>query len=731
MKNRIQLIYKILPFLIIFIWIVLLFGNTLLPPKGQVIYGGDLLTQFYFWKSFLVTSLKDGFIPWWNPYNFSGTPFLAHPSSGFFYPFVILFLILPIDIAFSWNYFLHFLIAAVGMYLLGKKYSNNWGGLSASLIFITSGFFSSRIFAGHVEILSTASWIPLVFLTFDNYFQNPARRNLIYFILIFSLQILAGYQMVVIFTLELLLLFSVFKIITNYKNDNQIIKKLLILGFGTGLAVCLTGIYWIPTMQFVNLSIRSKGLPYEMASWGAMPMDGWKLMFISPFDTTALNKLSYGFGDSTHANFFDYYLGIVPLILLIITPILIMLQKKISEFKVLSGKILPIYIFLLTTAVIFILISLSNLSRFNLHFVLYKLIPFYRYVRIPDQHLVVTVFTVSLLTGIIIGSIKWRILRIIFIAGVCIPLFTFSRNYFFLTDVPELLYSRDLVNYLKTDKSLYRVLPDYRVASPLRETFEANLSSYYSIQSAAGYDPVILSSYYKFINILNKEKNSDDLLSYYYVEVPPTDTNSPLNNFLNIKYIIVGSSWENVWKKDNKFAKIQSDASYAMYENKNVYKRFYFVPNFRFYENIGSLEDDLINKSDELINTVYLLKRDAGLNSIDSTCPDKITSEIYIKSFKPNEIMIDADVPCNGFLSSSEVYYPGWKAEIDGKLTTILKSNLAFRAVKINKGKHIVRMYYSPEIYYLGGLVSLFGLTILLIFIKPHFIIRHLMKIRK
>src|SRR3989344_5424080 len=157
MKNN------ILPVFFIGIVIMLLFGNTLLPKANTIIYGSDLSDQFYFWKSYFIGSLKNGIVPFWNPYSFSGTPFLAHPSTAAFYPFNLVFLLLPLSFAFSVFLYSHLVLAGVGMYWYMRKKSDELSSLIASLVFSLSGFFAVRIYAGHIDIISTAVWIPWVF----------------------------------------------------------------------------------------------------------------------------------------------------------------------------------------------------------------------------------------------------------------------------------------------------------------------------------------------------------------------------------------------------------------------------------------------------------------------------------------------------------------------------------------------------------------------------------------
>ena len=54
-------------------------GDTITP-------GSDMVNLFYPLKVFGARSLASGFIPLWNPYNFSGTPFFASMQPALFYP---------------------------------------------------------------------------------------------------------------------------------------------------------------------------------------------------------------------------------------------------------------------------------------------------------------------------------------------------------------------------------------------------------------------------------------------------------------------------------------------------------------------------------------------------------------------------------------------------------------------------------------------------------------------
>ncbi|MDO8451696.1 MAG: hypothetical protein Q7S76_02395, partial [bacterium] len=98
---------KIVPFLGYAILVVLIFGTGLFPSSEGLLFGDDIHRQYYFYRQFLRESLSNGVIPWWNPYIFSGVPFIANPVVNFWYPLNWLFLFFPLNLAYSWHIAFH------------------------------------------------------------------------------------------------------------------------------------------------------------------------------------------------------------------------------------------------------------------------------------------------------------------------------------------------------------------------------------------------------------------------------------------------------------------------------------------------------------------------------------------------------------------------------------------------------------------------------------------------
>ena len=73
------------------------------------------------------------------------------------------------------------------------------------------------------------------------------------------------------------------------------------------------------------------------------------------------------------------------------------------------------------------------------------------------------------------------------------------------------------------------------------------------------------------------------------------------------------------------------------------------------------------------------------------------------------------------FLVTSDVYYPGWQARIDGKETVLYRADYALRGVVVPAGDHVVFFEYKPRSFRLGALISLLSLLALAAVFLGHF----------
>jgi uncharacterized membrane protein YfhO len=67
----------------------------------------------------------------------------------------------------------------------------------------------------------------------------------------------------------------------------------------------------------------------------------------------------------------------------------------------------------------------------------------------------------------------------------------------------------------------------------------------------------------------------------------------------------------------------------------------------------------------------------------------------------------------------TDLHYPGWTAEEDGKRLPILRADGFFRAVALTPGQHRVVFRYRPISFYAGAAASAVAIvTILLLWLR-------------
>ncbi len=246
----------------------------------------DLAPYFIPPRFFWVESLKNWDFPLWNPYQFSGHPFLANPQHGLLYPLNLIFLILPFDLAFNAIIILHFFLVGLSTYFLLKDLgAKPTGSLIAGLVLMLSGYLLSV--HSLLNILLSVTWTPLILLFFRRAMMNPGIWNELITALLISLSFLGGGIEVVygnFFVLLIMVLFSSTPLPNGEKGIKWIpqwilrFRTLLIVSF---LFIFLSAIQLLPFIELWMHSIRGQGITYQEATiWSFAPKDA--LLFFLP-----------------------------------------------------------------------------------------------------------------------------------------------------------------------------------------------------------------------------------------------------------------------------------------------------------------------------------------------------------------------------------------------------------------------------------------------------------------
>jgi len=323
-----------LPFLLFWRWVF----------KGEVLFWGASLLQFWPWHYLVKTSLLNGEWPLWNPLLGNGTPLLANLQSAVFYPLNIIFLFLPsVEHALTLSVILHLQLAGIFMYIYARSLGlQPFAATIAALAYMFNGYLIGR--TQFVPMINTAAWFPLLLYFSDRIVVQKTGFNILWLALILAVQLLAGHAQLWFYGLWFIGAYTLFRswqtIQKNGATANALtltpsqptiepsqrktpfisyrgfylalLKPIWYLALAVGISLLLSAVQILPTAEFVSHSPRDAGVGRTFAlTYSLWP---WRLItLLSP----------NFFGHPAEGNFWGYanywedhaYAGVLPFML--------------------------------------------------------------------------------------------------------------------------------------------------------------------------------------------------------------------------------------------------------------------------------------------------------------------------------------------------------------------------------------------------------------------------------
>ncbi|HET7377065.1 MAG TPA: hypothetical protein VFK30_10175, partial [Anaerolineae bacterium] len=240
-----------------------------------IIARGDIFNYFYPYRDYAAQAVRAGHIPLWNPYLFTGAPFLANSQVGFFYPFNLAMAWLDTTRSINWTIVLHIFIAVSGVYILTRSriQLSILAASFAATSFGLGGYLGTQI--EHVNQLQGLAWIGWIFwaydLTIEDQTSGRGRRRAVLALSVFiALQLLAGHTQSVFITLIGLAVYAIWPVVEMIfvrarDTAPMLLKRLLPILLASIFAVLLSAVQLFPTLELTRLSARSGGLPTNLA----------------------------------------------------------------------------------------------------------------------------------------------------------------------------------------------------------------------------------------------------------------------------------------------------------------------------------------------------------------------------------------------------------------------------------------------------------------------------------
>ena len=699
---------------------------------GIFSYPNALFQRECFWR---------GELPWWNPNNCCGLPFLAQFNTLSLYPPALVYLLLPLTWSLPFFCLLHLFLGGMGMYFLAARWSGSRAGAAlAGAAFAFNGL--SLNFLMWPSHIATFAWMPWVILLTEAGWREGGRKIALAAV-VAALQVLAGGPEEILFTWLILALLA----LAECRRQRAILpgRRFLLVGL---LAGALAATQWLPFAEFALHSSRNNH--YAASEW-SMPAAGWANFLVPRFQTTRWQGLAV-----QHDQYWtsSYYAGIGVLFL----AALAVWQKRDRRVWLVGALV-----------VASLVLALGDHGLVYLW--LRRIFPVFGYFRYPIKFIVITSLLLPLLAAFAIsqyenlaaerrrprraevvcaGAMVLAIGAILFIArhhpaadsswpetlsnglGRLAFLAAFlGAVYFFAAHPARRRWSvlllpvicwLDLITAMpwqnpSLDPSVYQPgLGEMKHAFAPKPT--AADSRLVLSSAAAGqlhYHPLpdlkscyLLdrAMYFDDCNLIDNLAKVDGFFSLYLRESDKIlwllDGRSgaeldSLEDFLGVSQTIAPGTLFD-WMPRTNYLPIVTAGQEPV-----------FADDAAAFSAIGKTNVDFRN--------VVYLPSEARSRVMARRQP---AARIIDKQFGAGKASIQVDSPGTAMVYLSEAYYRNWKADVDGTAVPLWRANYAFQAVEVPAGKHTVTLVYRDKMFQVGLFLTAWaGLLCVLLWLAP------------
>ncbi len=787
---------------------VLFLRNILFVQSGMILQGADLV-QTYYQKFICREAFLEGHLPLWNPYLYCGYPYLAHPYNEVFYPLNLLFLLMPLNIAYSWIFAVHVFLSGVFMFLLVKYLvREEWAAFVSAICFMFSGYTATRIWAGHYEVYASSIWIPLIFLMF---LKSLHRKSFIFSMMTgfcLAIQFFAGHTQTFFFTVMILAAYTLYVCLgdcarltnrTIVETFRALISKLKFFIASMLFFTMIAAAQLIPTFELIKLSTRGNGNPFFMSAYGSFPPEHLVRFMIPDFFGNFLKTLYAGdpLVGEIHWEF-TYYIGILPLLmavyiafkkmsektrrvsLLLIGSVvtisgltrglflmlwhirnnpagagpkligLVRFFEKVYSSQVSFVQLLPVFLICLgiLVALLFIIkrrlvdcvantrknnglilffgimcflgivLSFGQYAPLGLYYILYKFIPGYNSFKWPARHLIISNFTLCILAGYWMkGLSRHKIIRIGIVLIILLDLFIYTGKFFYLKRLDIFYPQEQVTDFMQKDNDLFRVLilPVLKpncVFEPSCVEFQANACIPLKLYNISGYDPMIIRRFHELTNALQGNRLDD----FGNTSIRLKDLgDKKLLKLLNTKYVFTDKTIDKY-----KLSYDKQDIA-KEFDKSCIVKVAGYIGRFNFVEDAVIAESDqqilsILHADDFNPREIVVLESWQNPPKLSSGAESKQESKIEVIYYGRDRIKLKINASGMGYLSASEIFYPGWRAFINGRRAKIYRSNYAMRALYIPAaGEYKIEFKFEPHSLKIGMMISLASIGFIIV----------------
>lgn len=693
------------------ILLLALAGYGFLWEPGKTPYSpySDFIAAHAATKQVLYDSIHQGRgIPFWRGDQFSGYAGLINPQSQFTHPLSSLFYFMRPLAAAGGTFFLCFTVSALAYYAAGAALGL---GFWPKLAMAVAGLFSFKlivaVYAGWLSNITMVVCLPLVYAAVFHLARKPALKSSLLLAGAGTLCLHAGHLQLLYYSAWFLAAYLLIRAIGLLRAGKAPATGTtgLWLAVGSILAVGLSAYLLLPLAAESPLVSRSR-TTYEF--------------FLSDHASTPLRLATFLFpevlgtpldGSSEGGEIWEdvAYFGLIPLLL--------------SAAGVVLGWRRPNTKYLTACFVSTVLLSMDSPALR----LLYDWLPGFSLFRIPGRFLFLSTFFGIALAGIGLEEVIGRLRRKTggarvgpAVAAALIALMAaegsgYARRY--LTMVPQGLAAptTEYQRYLGEDSTLFRVAPI------LRSTVNHGWAAAMGLQLITGYDSFNYRHYNEYFDLMRwgRIRHTDarvwnELRPEQGEGFPRPVTRSDMLDVLNVKYLI---SPTPLTSRDGRFELVRlfpAQPMFALYQGARradlyLYKNRHFLPRAFWADRVIVAEGagaDVSTVQQTDISAVAIVDRKIeGLPAVSRPAAPAGAAEI--SEARNGYLAIETGNPAWGYLVISEIWHPGWRAQLDGKEAPLYRTNLALLGLAVPPGAHRLVLEFRPLMWKEGITISI------------------------
>ena len=710
----------------------------------DVLANQDFFTQIYPMSLRAAAWLREGAIPLWNPFQYCGQPFMATGIYGVLYPFNFFYLILPTDIAIEATVLLHLIGAGCFMYAYARVIQlARVAAALAAVTFMLSGFITAQA-AWFPAAIASAAWLPLALIAVEKIVEQRRFTWAILLGFATAMPVLTGWAQTWMYTMYVLGGYTACRLIVLLMRPLErprFFSIVALLAAGVLLGVLLPAAQLLPTIELQLLGPRRPG--------------GLTLRQAIALGPVVPRKFLQDAVDSLPGRSRLTYVGMLPLVLL---PLALLAKRGLWRA-----------VFLLALGVFSVCVALTV---FTPVFELYRLLlPGAAWFRAPPRILFIYAFAAASLAGIGLNVVAggatecrarhgWVAALVASAIGmgwlVLVQMPTLSRVYLFLGlgllwgtvllrgPVLRTVALSGLVALITWDLCWAMQNPfmhpyhDSRVFDREQATFEfikrhqgldrtyihalfgtpdvmAKQGTLREIYSVTDYEPLSLSRYHKFFQLIEPERrHRPEILTFTgSLDADPGWAGFRLLDLMSVRYVVAprgdGEYREALVRARLRPVFQQRNGGQIVYENPFAMPRAYVVHGVLPVRSEDEALRALRSPVFDARKTVVLEATAAAIPPGGPPAAGQMTAARFV-SYQPDRVVLETDDPLAGYLVLTDTFYPGWKAYVDSMPTAMYPANHIVRAVPVAAGRHSVTFVYSPLSFKVGAALSWVGI---------------------